>query len=340
MCEPTTLTAISIGVAVVGAGLSYKAQTDAASATQDANNQAATAQNDAFNSRMDAQRRLLSDQTAINTASASRFTQNQAATQEAQIQALGDRADTIKAMNDQQAITSDQANKVVQQGTDTANSANLANQQVQQTADQQAMNAPVVAQIQATNPLGAASTGVTKDALDTRLKGAADYAQNYGDTQAKLTGYAAPIALANNAATTIGTNLMPAGVMDQLVRTSAPAILNPSTTAYQNAGTYGRALGTANDQITAGAQGVAQARSGEAIDLATLNQNDTNAVIQSKLIAAQTKAAQISGIGSGLSAVGNAGISYAGSQGAFADLLKKSPKNLPVNSPLSDPAIT
>jgi hypothetical protein len=318
----------------VGTGTSIVAGQQAASASRSAQEQASQVQQAEFNARMEAQREQLASQTAINTTAAQKFSENQAVTQAAQDTALTQRGDVLKSLNQQQAITSDQANKTVQQGVDATTGPKLAEAQAQQVAQQQAMNVPAVNQAAVSNPLGAAGTNstVTKQAMDEANKGAAGFVKQYGDSQARLSGYNAPLTLASDTAKTIGTNLMPAGVADQLVRTSAPALLNPSTTAYQQAGTYGQAVQEANRLTTAGATGIANTRAQSATDIANLGQADETTAIQNTLIRAQQNAAQLSGLGSGLASIGTAGIEFAGSQGAFANLFPKTPTALTVTN--------
>jgi hypothetical protein len=322
MCDPISLGIAAVTASVVGTGVSAIGGMQAASAARSAQARAQQAQNEAFNARMQAQRVALGEQTAINTQSAKKFSDQQAEQQAAQSGALTERGNLVRQLNEQQAATSAQADQTVQQGVDSANRAALQGAQTSQVAQQTALNTPVVAQVAANNPLGAAGTNsaVTKQAIDEANKGAASYVKNYGDTQARLSGYNAPIALAGNAATTIGTNLMPASVADQLVRTSAPAILAPSTTAYQQAGTYGQAQQEALQREQAGLTGLVNTKAQNATDLANLKQSDDMTVIQNQLVNAQQKAAQLSGLGSGISAIGNAGLMFAGSQGAFANL--------------------
>lgn len=321
--DPTGLSYAAIAAALAGTAVTTVAGQQAASASRSAQDRASAVQQAQFNARMEAQREQLASQSSINTAAAQRFSENQAVTQNAQSDALNQRGETLKALNQQQAITANQADQAVKQGVDATTATKLAAAQQEQVAQQQAMNTPVVAQAAASNPLGASGTNstVTKQAMDTANQGAAGFVKQYGDSQAQLSGYNAPIALATDTAKTIGTNLMPAGVADQLVRTGAPAILNPSTTAYQQAGTYGQAVQEANRLTAAGATGIANTRVQSSTDIANLRQQDETTALQNELVRAQQSAAQLSGLGSGLSALGNTGLMIGASQGGLRSLL-------------------
>jgi hypothetical protein len=184
------------------------------------------------------------------------------------------------------------------------------------------MNAPVVQNIQANNPLGAADTGVTKDAMDASSAGAGKYVQNYGDTLAKLSGYSAPLALVGRTATDINTNLMPSAVADALVKTGAPALLEPSTLAYQQDKGYASDVNTSNAMTTQGATGLATAKAEDATTLANLLQGDTTATIQSQLNLRQQQDAAAAGLGTGMSSLGNLGVQFAASRGGLQGAAK------------------
>lgn len=320
MCEPTTIAVIGLAVAAAGAYTSYSAGQNAASAAESAQNQANASQNMAFNARMEGQREQLASQTDINNRAAQDFQTNQAAQQDDQNQAMDARQAKLADINDQEQVIASRADQAVSQGVQGADAANLAQAQTDQIAQQQAMDAPAEAQVQASNPLGGETTGVTKDAMDARDAGASRFVTQYGDSLARLSSYSAPVALATRQATTIGTNLMPAAAADALVRNSAPALLGPSATAYQQAGSYGTAVKQANALSTQGALNVAANAAGNTDALANLQQSDDAARIQGDLSVTQAKAARLAALGQGLSAIGNAGVSYAGSQGAFKGL--------------------
>jgi hypothetical protein len=316
---------IAAAATVAGSAYSYSEAQGAVGDAKNAAAQASTSQNTAFNARMAAQRQQTAEQARVNSASADAFSRNQSAQQQAQLAALGQRQQALNTMNTQQQATANQANTVVQQGVNAASAPAMADAQAAQAAQQQALNAPVVQNLQASNPLGAANTGSTKAAMDTAMKGAADYVKNYGDKQAALAAFNAPITLANQQAVGIGTNLMPAGVMDQLVRTGAPALLNPSSTAYQNAGAYGNAANTANQILTAGATGLVNTKAGNAIDLASLQQADDAANIQSNLNVQQQQAAANAALGQGIAAIGGTALMYGAGNGGLSWLTKKPP---------------
>lgn len=320
MCGPVAVAAAAVAVAAVGAGVSYAQGQSAASAAADAQEQSQASQNTAFNSRMEAQRASLAAQTEVNTASAQRFQENQAAQQADQVQAMNDRQTALTNLNVQQAATSDQANQAITQGVQAVSGTALPDAQAAQAQAQTAMTAPQTSTpaLQASNPLGALNTGVTKSATDASEAAASKNTQQYASSLAKLSSYSAPTTLANQTATTIGTNLMPAQAADQLVRTGAPALLAPGTLAYQQAGQYGSAVNSANQLTTAMGTTLEQTRAQNAIDLANLTQGDDAAAIQSKLNLAQAQAAAGASLGTGLSALGAAGISYAGAKGAFS----------------------
>lgn len=322
MCDGFSEIALGVGAlaAVGGTAISYTEGQAASAAAETAQQQASEAQNTAFMARQTAAQQQLADQTSINNKAASNFTANQTAQQNAQEQELNDRQTALTGINNQEQSIADQTNQVVQKGVAGASGTALAGAQSAQVAQQQAMNAPNTQEAAASNPLGAADSGVTQDAMDASQGAAAKYVKNYGDTLATLSGYNAPIALANNQATAIGTNLMPLAAQDNLLKSGAPAILAPSTTAYQQTGAYGAAANQANQINQQGALQLAADQASNAGDLANLGQTDSAAIIQGNLSLAQQRAATLASLGTGLTSLGNAGLQYAGSQGAFNGL--------------------
>ena len=274
---------------------------------------------------MEAQKQELTSQTAADTQRENQFTSNQAAEQAALSQDLTNRQNVINQTNEQTQALSDKANQAVSQGTAAVTPASLQQSQADQVAAQSALNAPNVQNIQTSNPLGAADTGVTKDAMDAGNAEAAKYVKNYGDTLADLSGYNAPLQLANTTATGINTALMPLSAQNQLIQTSAPALLAPSTLAYQQDQAYAGDVNQANAMTYQGETGLAQDTASNETTLANLLQGDTNTNIQNTLSLKQMADAAMAGVGTGVTSLANTGLNFAASQGAFNGLFNTTP---------------
>jgi hypothetical protein len=325
MCDGFSEVAAAVGAvaAVAGAGTSYVAGQRAASAANAAQEQAIETQNEGFNARLAAETQDTEDQAAVDQESAAQFTENQAQEQNAQTAALNQNQTVLNnADNQEQAIATD-ANNSVNQGLAPVSGTGLQDAQAGQVAQQEAMEAPIAANIQASNPLGALDTGPTAGAMAAGNKAASSYVSNYGDTQAELSGYNAPIATSNIAATNIGTNLMPAAAANELVQTGAPALLAPSNVAYNAAGAYGQAAENEGAIDTAAGTTIAQDKEAGAENLANLQQGDQTALTQGELNVAQTGDAALAGVGAGLSTLGNTAIQAGVSKGALSGLTTK-----------------
>lgn len=323
MCVPLAAGAAIVGAAaaVAGAGVSYEQGQNAASAANQAQQEAMQSQSTAFNARMQAQQEQLAGETTANNEEANTFQKNQQAQQEAQMSDIAANQKAVGGINSQEQAIADQANQVVQQGVQATSGQNLAAAQAQQQAQQQAMNAPVSATAGSTNPLGNESSDTaTAGAMAGAQKEAESYVSKYGDTQAKLNSYSAPIQLANTTSGNIQDYLMPLNVQDQLLKSSAPAILAPSNLAYEQAGTYGNAVQAANQSNTDAFKGVVDASAANAEALADQNQGDTNVNTQNTLSAAQQRAANLAALGQGLTSVGDGAIQVGASQGGLKQL--------------------
>jgi hypothetical protein len=326
MCVPLIAAGIGVAAAAAGTAISYKEGQNATAAQNTANAQAEQQQNTAFMQRSQAAQQQLASQTAANEKQEQAFSTNQANTQAAQMAALGQTQSTTNQLNQtEQAIATD-ANNVVQTGVDSASEPALSTAQAVQTQQQQNLNAPVVASIQANNPLGALNSsggsGPSAQAMAASDAASAKYVQNYGDTQAVLSGYNAPINAANQAAQGITTGLMPVAAADQLLKGSAPSILAPSQLAYTQAGELGQAVNTADSQENQQAIQLADAANSDADDLADLQQSDSGAITQNQLTQAQQRAASLASLGQGLTSIGNTALNYAGTKGAYGGLSK------------------
>lgn len=326
MCTPLiALAAVGVGLSGVGAIASYKAGVDAQNATENAQESAMMAQNTAFDQRMQAEGARTAAEGQAFSNSANIYNQIQGQEESEQNQALSDRSNVLNAINTQENQIAQQGNQAVATATQAVTPAAAAAAPGAQMAQQQALNAPVQANIQASDPLGADDTGPTRQAMDAGRAGAARYVQQYGDSLAKLSGYSAPIELANNTATTLGTNLMPAGAADQLLKTGASAQLLPSTLAYEQAGTYAQDANAANATMAAQGKALADDQAQNAVDLANLQQGDSDSMIQGNLNLAQMRAARLAGLGQGVSQLGNTALMFAGAKGAFSGLFGSSP---------------
>ena len=327
MClDPVSLAVIGGAAALGGAGLSYASGQSAASDAASAQTQEESAQEQAFAQRQSAATTQLQQQTAADTTQEQQFQQNQAATQSAEEQAMTDRQTALTGINNQEQAIADKANQVVSTGTQAASAPALAGAQTSQLAEQQGLNNTAAQDTYAltpsdpnANPNGGDST-VSNDAFDQALASSQAKSGQYGTTLADLGSYQAPIELADQTATNIGTNLMPAAAADQLLKSSAPALLAPSSTAYTQAGVYGQAANEDSALEQQGALGVAALQDTNAGALADQNQQDTDTRIQNTLSTQQQRAAQLKGLGDSITSLGSAGLGIAGSQGAFSGL--------------------
>jgi hypothetical protein len=314
------LAGVSAATAAGGAYETYSSGQQAAADQANAASASEQQQNQAFDERAAASQQQLASQTQLAEQQDQAFSTNQAQTQDAQMAALGQTSSTTAALNqDEQAIATD-ANNVVNTGVNSVNSGALSAAQASLTQQQSNLNAPVDQAIATNNPLGAADTGQTAKAMAAGDAASAKYVSNYGDAQATLQGYSAPITAVNQAATGIQTQLMPVASADQLLKGSAPSILAPSQLAYTQAGTLGSAINTADQSNEQAGLSLASATNADADDLADLQQQDAGVLTQNQLTQQQQRAAQLSSLGQGLTTVGNLGLYGAGSQGAFKGL--------------------
>lgn len=335
MCDPTSLAVAGLALSAGGAYQTYSSGQSAASAAEQAQSDSLAAQNTAFQSRLSAKQQQMADQTAVNDASATAFQKTQAATQAAQTADLAARQSAVDTVNQQTQADSGSVNQAIKTGVAATTAPALAGAQVAQVTDQNSRFSPVVNAIAAGNPVASnsGSSTVTNDAMAAGSRAAAKYVGQYAGNQADLTGYSAPITLANQTAENMGTNLMPAAAMDSLVKTGAPAILAPSSLAYTQAGAYGGAALNANQLLTQNATTLAATKAGNAVDLANLAQSDTSNAIQSSLNVAQATDAAAAGLGTAISSIGNLGLTYAGSRGAFANLFSPATPAPPTTTP-------
>jgi hypothetical protein len=311
---------ISAAAAAGGAYETYSSGQQAAAAQGAAEDQSIAQQNTAFQQRQAASQQQLQSQTALSEQQEQAFSTNQEETQAQQMAALGDTQSTTNQLNqDEQAIATD-ANNKINAGIQSVNNGALPAAQASLTAAQSNLNAPVAAGLAVNNPLGAADTGPTAQAMAGSDAASAKYVSNYGDAQAKLAGYAAPITAVNQAATNTNINLMPTAAADVLLKGSAPSILAPSQLAYTQAGDLGQAINTSNASNEQAGLALASAQNSNADDLANLQQQDAGAITQNTLTQQQQRAAQLSALGSGLTTIGNTGLYAAGRSGAFTGL--------------------
>jgi hypothetical protein len=324
MCVAIPIIAAGVGVAasLAGTGLAYSQGQAAMNAQQQANASAEQQQNTAFMQRMNAQQTQLAGETAANEKADQAFTTNQAETQAAQMAALGQTQSTTNQLNDQEQAISTAANDTVSSNLAAASAPALADAQAVQTQQQQSLNAPVVSSIQANNPLGPADTGPTASAMAASDAASAKYVSNYGDTLAKLSGYNAPITLANQQAQKTAIGLMPIASADTLLKGSAPAILAPSQLAYTQAGQLGSTINTSNQLDQQGALQLTDSAAADQTALANLQQEDSGALTQNQLTQEQQRAASLAGLGQGLTSIGNMGVYYGGASGALGGLGK------------------
>jgi hypothetical protein len=309
---------VSAAAAAGGAYETYSSGQEAAAAQASAAQQSEAQQNTAFMQRQSAAQQQLASQTQLAEQQDQAFTTNQAQTQAAQMAALGQTSSTTNQLNQDEQAISDDANNTVQSGINSIGNGALSAAQASMDTQQSNLNAPVSQAISTNNPLGAADTGVTAAAMAAGDQASAKYVSNYGDAQAKLQSYSAPITLANQTATGINTALMPTAAADELLKGSAPSILAPSQLAYTQAGELGSAINTADQSNEQAGLSLASATNSDADDLANLQQQDAGAITQNQLTQQQQRAAALSSLGSGLTAVGNAGLNIAGTTGAFS----------------------
>jgi hypothetical protein len=306
----------------VGAGVQYVASTNAANAAANAQSQSIAAQNAAFQARNAAQIQQTQEQAAAQNQGQAEYLRQEQAMRESQSQALQQKQDTVNKMNVQEQQIQDQTKAQVQNTTQNViTPQTLQEAQAASEAQRNAGVAPVVADIRASDPTAApAASPTVKSAMAESMAKAADYTQQYGANLAKVGAYSAPVAATGIAAKELAGNLMPAASADQLLKAGASARLLPSSVAYQNATNLGQSEIASNTQRTSDLMNLTKMKETNAVDLANLNQADTNANIQTGLNYAQARAAALKSLGSGVSALGNAGITYGASTGGFGDL--------------------
>lgn len=317
-------TALAIGglaTSAIGAGVSYMSSQNAASAARSAAADQRAAQSTAFNARNQAQLAQTQAQSAVQDASQRRYAEAADTMRTSQDTAQQQRQAAIDKLNVEAEAVRNRVDQNVQQTTQkivTPQAMDAA-----QAASEAARGAgiqPTVQDIRASSPLGTGANEVTKSALAERMAQAADYTQQYSNRLAKLGAYSAPVTETGLATRELGTNLMPAALADKLLTSGTSARLLPASTAYQTATDYGKSAIAANTAATGEQMAMTQNRAQSAIDIANLGQADANANIQTGLNAAQARAAALNSLGQGATAIGNAGLMYGASKGAFADL--------------------
>jgi hypothetical protein len=307
--------------AVAGSAVSYTSSQNAASAAANAQAQQRQAQAAAFQQRNQAQQLETQQQAAVQDASQRRYQEVSDQMRTAEDSAQTDRAKTIDKLNVEAQSVRDQVDQNVQQTTQkTITPASMDQAQAASEAARTAGTAPTIQDIAASSPMGQGANAPTKSAIADRMAQAAEYTKGYSERLAKLGSYSAPVTETGLATQQLGMNLMPAALADKLLTSGTAARLLPSQLAYSNAADYGKAAIAANTAATGEQMAMTTNRAQSAVDLANLGQADTNANIQTGLNVAQARAAAMNSIGQGATAIGNAGIQYGASKGAFADL--------------------
>lgn len=330
MCVPLAIGAAiaSTVVGAAGAGLAYSQGQDAASSAAAAQQQAAASQNTAFMARNQAAQQQLADQTAISDRTQQTFQQNQQAQQDQQLAAMDQHTNTLAGINTQEQAISASRDQAVNAGLASSNAAALAQAQAAQGASQVALNAGAQGgtAISVSNPTttggaaGGGSSSITKDANDAAMARSNAVVSQYGGSLARLSAYNAPTTTANEATTNINTGLMPTVAAEQLLKTSAEPLLAPSNLAYQQAGQYGAAVDLSNAADNQAALAVSQSAADSKDALANLTQSNDAARIQGNLNLTQQRAANLAALGNGLTQLGGAGLTLAGSHGAFKNV--------------------
>jgi hypothetical protein len=317
-------TALAIGglaTSVIGGGISYMSSQNAAAAARSAAADQRAAQSTAFNARNQAQLAQTTQQSAVQDASQRRYAETVDAMRTSQDTAQQQRQQAVDKLNTEAEAVRNQVDQNVQQTTQkTITPQTMDQAQAASEAARSAGVQPTVQDIRASSPLGTGANEVTKSALAERMAQAADYTQQYSNRLAKLGAYSAPVTETGLATRELGTNLMPAALADKLLTSGTSARLLPASTAYQNATDYGKSAIAANTAATGEQMAMTTNRAQSAIDIANLGQADANANIQTGLNAAQARAAALNSLGQGAQAIGNAGLMFGASKGAFADL--------------------
>jgi hypothetical protein len=307
----------------IGAGLSYVGSQNAASAARNAQEQQMAAQNQAFEARNAAQVQQTTEQAAAQNQGQANYLAQEQAMRANQSGALQKEQDVINTMNQQEQQVQQNTQQQVQNTTQNViTPQTLAAAQATSQAQREAGTTPVVQDIAASDPTASPATAgsATKSAMADAMAKAAAYTQQYGKNLAVLGSYSAPVATTGLATKDLAMGLMPSAAADQLLKAGASARLLPSQVAYQNATNLGQSEIASNTQRTNDLMSLSKMREQNAVDEATLGQADTNANIQTGLNAAQARAAALSSVGQGVSAVGNAGLLYGASKGGFSDL--------------------
>jgi hypothetical protein len=311
-----------IAASAVGTGVSYAASSASSKAAEAAQSQSIAAQNTAYESRIAAQNAQTAEQTSVQDQQQSQYLQEEQSMRSAQDTALSQEAAKVNQMNQESAAVaaaSDAAKNQATQQDVTAQT--LAQAQAASEAQRVAGTTQGVQDIRASNPLPSSGEGsATKSAVAEAMGKAADYTQQYSENLAKVGAYSAPIQTTNIATKELAGNLMPAAIADELLKAGATARLLPSQTAYSNATTQGKAAIDANTARTKDLMTLASTRATYAEDEANQYQSDTNANIQSALNVSQARDAATSSLGSGISSLGNAAITYGASTGGFKSL--------------------
>jgi hypothetical protein len=316
------LAAGGLAASAIGSGIQFIASSNASAAANRAQAQSIAAQNTAFQARNAAQIQQTQEQAAAQNQGQAEYLRNQQIMRQNQSEALQQKQDTVAKMNLQEQQIQDQTRGQVQNTTQNViTPQTLQEAQAASEAQRVAGVAPVVADIRASDPTAApAASPTVKSAMAEEMARAADYTKQYGANLAKVGAYSAPVATTNIATKELGGNLMPAASADQLLKAGASARLLPSSVAYQNATNLGQSEIASNTQRTTDLMNLTKMKETNAVDLANLGQADTNANIQTGLNYAQARAAALKSLGSGVSGLGNAGITYAASTGGFGDL--------------------
>lgn len=317
MCDPVS---IGIGVAglaasLYGASQSAGAATDAAKATQRANQEMMQAQNNAFTQRM---------------AAADRQTSQQLATMQ---QTMADRNAAAAIMRQQQTRAMNEQQSNLAQENATAESLRAqGDTQAQELLNQTNAEAQLKAQAQREQQqnllldqnLPAAAAGPspgnpmgdeTKTAIARRLAEASTNVRSYGSKIAKASAYDQPLFDVGQAITANRTGIMPAQAAESLLRTGAPVRALPAQIGFRTAGSEGAA---ADEMIrSAGQAGLdtSALQYGNAISLANLGQSNADVIAKNRLDQAKADAAYKQAVAGLFGQLGQLGLYGAGMRG-------------------------
>jgi hypothetical protein len=320
MCDP-----VSIGIATaVGSAASLAGsyvQSQAASANQkaisDANTANTLAQNQGFTQRMQA----ASAQTAAQTAASQQTLQarNQAANQmrDAQMSALKQYQDTLSAENQQADTLRQTGDTAAQQLLDKTNAQQLDQAQQQRAAQTAALAAQGAPPGPTTSDPSGGTNAVQNDlatggALARRTAEAATNIRNYGSRIAAVDAYGGPGQQIGLSIADTGYGIMPAQQAETLLRSGSPTRLLPSQVNYQAATGLGGAQDTLLQSKGQSALDAAGLSYGNAVDLANLQQSNTQTIAGNTERQKEADAAYQASQGKLLSGIGNLGLYGAG----------------------------